>query len=326
MTPVLRVLKPGLFTTVQDLGRLNAITAGVQSGGAMDRYAHSAANLLVGNGPGQATLECTLSGPHLVAEEACLIAIAGADFDPRVNGEPAPSWTALFLGAGDRLTFGDRRAGARAYIAIAGSVAGDRWLGSVSTNVMAARGGMHGRPLKAGDVLTASGEPRRPLVSGRRMIEELRPDYADHTLHAIAGPHINRLDAEHRRVLFEAQFTVSRHADRMGYRLEGRRLPTSGEELLSFGLVPGAVQVAHNGHPILLMADHQTAGGYPVVATVVTASLPIAAQLLPGDQVRFAEVTAERANEMRIMLAGALESLRYDSASATFLASESTRS
>jgi allophanate hydrolase subunit 2 len=158
------------------------------------------------------------------------------------------------------------------------------------------------------------------------MIEELRPDYADHTLQAIAGPHVDRLDAEHRRLLFEAQFTVSRHADRMGYRLEGPRLATSGEELLSFGLVPGAVQLPHNGHPILLMADHQTAGGYPVVATVVTASLPIAAQLLPGDVVRFAEVTAERAGQMQSRLAGALESLRYDSASATFLASEMTRS
>ncbi len=324
--PVLRVLKPGLFTTVQDLGRPNAIAAGVQSGGAMDRFAHCAANLLVGNGPGQATLECTLSGPHLVAEESCLIAIAGADFDPRVNGEPAPSWTALFLGAGDRLTFGDRRTGARAYIALAGGVGADRWLGSVSTNVMAARGGMHGRPLKAGDVLTTSSEPRRPVVSGRRMSEELRPDYADHTLHAIAGPHINRLDPAHRRLILEASFTVSRHADRMGYRLEGPRLPTSGEELLSFGLVPGAVQVPHSGHPIILMADHQTAGGYPVVATVVSASLTIAAQLLPGDRLRFAEVTVERANQMRRTLAGALETLRYASASATFLASEITRS
>jgi allophanate hydrolase subunit 2 len=126
----------------------------------------------------------------------------------------------------------------------------------------------------------------------------------------IVGPHVKRLSAESRRLLFEAHYRVSRDADRMGYRLEGPQLATTGDELLSFGLVAGAVQVPHSGQPILLMADHQTAGGYPVVATVVSASLPIAAQLLPGDEVRFAEVTLERAREMRVALSSALDSLR----------------
>src|ERR1700693_5503453 len=111
VTPALHVEKPGLLTTVQDLGRPNAISAGVQAGGAMDRFAHSAANLLVGNDPGLATLECTLIGPSLVAGEACLVAITGADPDPRVNGVPAPAWTSLLLSPGDRLTFGGQRKG-----------------------------------------------------------------------------------------------------------------------------------------------------------------------------------------------------------------------
>ena len=310
MIHVLHVKEPGLFTTVQDLGRPNAISAGVPSGGAMDRFAHSAANLLVGNDPSHATLECTFSGPHLVAEHSCLIAITGADFDPHVNGAPAPAWTGIFLGAGDRLTFGARRSGARAYVAVAGGVEADRWLGSLSTNLMAARGGFHGRPLKSGDVLSVAGEPRRPVVSGRQMAERLRPDYADRTLRAIAGPHLKRLSPEGRSLLFEAPYRVSRDADRMGYRLEGPQLVTSGEELLSFGLVSGAVQVPHNGQPILLMADHQTAGGYPVVATVVSAALPIAAQLLPGDELRIVEIDVERAHEMRKSLERGLDSLR----------------
>jgi antagonist of KipI len=276
----------------------------------MDRFAHSAANLLVGNDPGHATLECTFSGPNLVAEHACLVAITGADFDPRVNGAPAPTWTGLFLGEGDRLTFGGRRSGARVYIAVAGGVEGDRWLGSLSTNLMAARGGMRGRALKSGDVITSAGEPRKPAVSGRRVAEQLRPRYDDHTLRAVAGPHIKRLNPEGRGFLFEAGYRVSRDADRMGYRLEGPRLVTSGDELLSFGLVSGAVQVPHGGQPILLMADHQTAGGYPVVATAISASLPIAAQLLPGDEMRFAEVSVERAEQMRKALETALEGLR----------------
>jgi len=310
LRPVLHVEAPGLFTTVQDLGRLSAISAGVPQGGAMDRFAHSAANLLVGNHPGRATLECTLRGPALVADDSCLVAITGADFDAHVNGAPVPMWTSTVLGAGDRLSFASRRSGARAYIAVAGGIEADRWLGSQSTYVLAARGGMSGRPLKAGDVLMVSAEAGKPAVPGCRLDANLRPDYDEHTLYSIAGPHAKRLSAEGLGLLFGTAYTLSPASDRMGYRLEGAPLVTTGEELLSFGLVAGAVQVPHNGQPILLMADHQTAGGYPVVATVVSASIPIAAQLLPGDELRFREIGVERAHQMRKALESALDSLR----------------
>ncbi len=310
MRTVLHVVQPGLFTTVQDLGRPNAIAAGVPPGGAMDRFAQRAANLLVGNAEGDATLECTLSGPHLLAEHACVIAITGADLEPRINGSPVPTWTGIFMSQGDRLTFGVRRTGGRAYIALAGAIEADRWLGSASTNLMAARGGMHGRNLKAGDELGAARDASRPAVSGHHLPERLRPRYSDDILYAVVGPHIKRLDAESRKSLFGAAFKVSREADRMGYRLDGPKLATSGDELLSFGLTAGAVQVPHAGQPILLMAEHQTAGGYPVVATVVSASLPVAGQLVPGDELRFAEVTIERARQMRQSQAAALDTLR----------------
>jgi len=140
--------------------------------------------------------------------------------------------------------------------------------------------------------------------------EHLLPRYGYHTLHALAGPHVKRLDVETRRKLFGTPYRVTRDADRMGYRLEGPQLVTTGDELLSFGLVTGAIQVPHSGQPILLMADHQTAGGYPVVATVISASMPVAAQLLPGDELQFAEVSIERAQQMRKALAAALDSLR----------------
>ncbi|HSS94616.1 MAG TPA: biotin-dependent carboxyltransferase family protein [Candidatus Dormibacteraeota bacterium] len=311
MSAALRVVEPGLFTTVQDLGRPNAIASGVPSGGAMDRFAHRAANLVVGNAESEATLECTLTGPHLVAERPCLIAVTGADLDLRVNEQAAPMWTGIFLGRADRLTFGARRSGSRAYIAIAGGIEADRWLGSASTNLMAGRGGMHGRNLKAGDQISGAHISNgRPAVSGVHLPAHLRPDYSDHTLFAIAGPHVNVLDADGRALLFGGPFKVSREADRMGYRLEGPKLITSGEELLSFGLTTGAVQVPHGGQPILLMADHQTAGGYPVVAGVVSASIPIAAQLVPGDELRFAEITLERARQLRVLMAAALDTLR----------------
>ena len=309
MSEVLRVKKPGLQTTVQDLGRPNAITAGVPAGGAMDRFAHRAANLLAGNDEGAATLECTLTGPELVAMSPCLIAITGADFSPEVNGRSIPTWTGVFLGEGDELTFAGRRSGARACIAVAGGIAGDRWLGSLSTNMLAARGGMHGRLLSAGDVIAVAGKPSAPAISGRQLGHHLWPDYADHVLRAIVGPHIKRLDVAGRKMLFGSAFKVSRDADRMGYRLEGPTLDASGEELLSFGLVAGAVQVPGSGQPILLMADHQTAGGYPVVATVASAAMPVAAQLLPGDELTFAEVTIEAALRMRAAQRAALDSL-----------------
>jgi antagonist of KipI len=312
VTPAFQVDKPGLLTTVQDLGRPNAIAAGVQPGGAMDRFAHAAANLLVGNDPGLATLECTLIGPALIAEQTCLIAITGADLDARVNRAEVPSWTSVLMGPGDRLTFAGRRHGARAYIAIAGGFAADRWLGSLSTNLLTARGGVQGRALKAGDVLGVAGHARKPAAEGRHVPVQLRPAYSSHVLNAIPGPHLKRLDAESRRLLFDARYAVGRDSDRMGYRLDGPRLTVSGEELLSFGLVAGAVQVPRGGQPILLMADHQTAGGYPVVAAVVSASLPVAAQLLPGHELQLAEITMSRAQAMRKALAAALETLGDD--------------
>jgi len=310
MTEMLRVRKPGLLTTLQDLGRPNAVSAGVPPGGAMDRFAHRAANLLVGNDEGAATLECTLSGPDLIATHSCLVAITGADFDAQINGQTAPTWTGVFLSEGDELTFNGRRSGGRAYLALAGGIAGDRWLGSLSTNLMVARGGMHGRQLLAGDTIAAAGDPSAPAVSGRHLAQHMRPAYDDHALPSIPGPHFKRLDAEGRKALFGSMLRVSRDADRMGYRLEGKAFDASGDELLSFGLTAGAIQVPRSGHPILLMADHQTAGGYPVVAVLAGAALPVAAQLLPGDELSFAEVSVEAALRMRTAQRAALDSLK----------------
>jgi antagonist of KipI len=310
VTAVLRVESPGLRTTIQDLGRPNAMSSGVSRGGAMDRFAHSAANLLVGNDVGVATLECTVKGPHLIVERACLLAITGGDLDPSINGRTAPAWTGFFMSQGDHLTFGARRAGARTYIAIAGGVVGDRWLGSASTDLMAARGGMHGRALIAGDAVHAGDPLAGPAVSGRRLDEGLRPAYGGQTLHAVPGPHVKRLGTAGRGLLFDSAFEVGIDANRMGYRLKGPELDAPGEELLSFGLTAGALQLPSGGRPILLMADCQTAGGYPVIATVVSAALPIAAQLGPGDMFRFAEIDLEGALRMRQEMRAALATLR----------------
>ena len=309
MTAVFNVIEPGLLTTIQDLGRPGAIAAGVPPGGAMDRFAHRAANLLAGNPPQESTLECTLIGPALGVEQACIIAITGADLGARINGVAVETWSSVFVAAGSRIDFSGRRSGARAYIGVAGGFDGDRWLGSRSTSLIGGRGGMHGRALAAGDELAIAAPRVAPPVAGRRLAASLQPDYSGHVLHAMPGPHAGRLDAGSRRALFGDGYAVGLDSDRMGYRLDGPALSASGDELLSFGLVAGALQLPRSGRPILLMADHQTAGGYPVVATVVSASLPIAAQLAPGDTLRFGQVTAAQARTRRLEQAQALASL-----------------
>ena len=309
MTAVFSVVEPGLLTTVQDLGRPGAIASGVPPAGAMDRFAHAAANLLVGNDRNHATLECTMSGPSLLTLRSCLVAVTGADLGPQVNGRAAPMWTGIFMAAGDRLSFAGRRSGMRSYVAVSSGFDGERWLGSRSTYLLVSRGGMQGRALRAGDVLHVAADRSAPTVAGRQLAGAMLPDYADHTLAVIAGPHLKRLDVTSRKALFGETFKVSAQADRMGYRLDGPPLVMSGDELLSFGLAAGALQVTSSGQPIMLMADHQTAGGYAVVATVVSASLPVAAQLGPGDELRFKNVTEVQARSMRLELSGALASL-----------------
>lgn len=308
MTDALEVVEPGLLSTIQDLGRPHAMPAGVPAGGAMDRFAHIAANLLVGNDRGTATLECTLIGPRLRAIRDCVISVAGADLDARVNGASIETWTAFRLRAGDELRFGRRRDGARAYVAIAGGFLADRWLGSLATNLMSARGGMHGRALVAGDLLRA-GDSLVPDESGRALAEAFRPRYGERVLRTIPGPHAGRLSPESHEATRTATFSLHHDSNRMGYRLDGPTLETDGEDILSFALVAGAIQLPRGGRPILLMADHQTVGGYPVVATVVSASMPIAAQLAPGDELRFDEVSLDEALAMRARQLAALESL-----------------
>ena len=307
--PALRVASPGLLTTVQDLGRTRYRSAGVPPGGAMDRFAAAAANLLVGNDEGAPLLEATVTGPELIAERPLLVAVTGGEFVPRVNGAEAPLWTSFELRPGDQLQLRERRGGARCYFAVGGGLRASRWLGSAATYLLVGRGGLEGRALTAGDLLETAAEPKG-AIAGVTLPPDLRPRY-DGELAAVPGPQVNRLLPESRRRLFQQMFHVLHSSDRMGYRL-GADLPLAVRpaDLLSFGLAPGCIQVPPSGLPILLQADHQTAGGYPVVATVPRASLPAAAQLLPGHEVHFRRATVEACLSEWRRLRRSLESLR----------------
>jgi antagonist of KipI len=274
----------------------------------MDRFALAAGNRLVGNPESAAGLECALTGPVLLALQPCLVAVTGADFTPSVNGVEVPLWTGVYLAAGERLSFAGRKWGARCYLAVSGGLGGSRWLGSLATYLLVEKGGFDGRTLESGDVLTLAAPAPRPLIAGRHLSRRLLPAYGrEPALAAVPGPHHSRLTRGSRTALLKSSFAVSRESDRMGFRLEGPPLELKGRELLSVGLTMGAVQLPIGGQPILLMADHQTAGGYPVVLGVGRASLPLAAQLLPGDRLTFREVSVSAAQDEWRQLRAALE-------------------
>lgn len=286
--PKVTIHKPGWLTTVQDLGRHGYQQYGVPVSGAMDRQACVVANRLVGNVDEAAVLEITLQGPELHFHDDAVVAVTGADLSPSLNGLGLPLWTSVPVKQGSRLTFGRRRAGARSYLAIAGGIAVPVMLGSRSTHVSSGTGGVQGRALRAGDALVGGRLSVRTTTIGRALPEPLRPVYAPApTLRILAGPQNRSFADGALDVLTSHPYRLTSHSDRMGYRLDGPTLDTATEQWISGGTATGALQIPKDGRPILLMADRQTTGGYPIIAVVISADLHLAAQLLPGDTIRF---------------------------------------
>jgi antagonist of KipI len=285
--PMIRVIRPGLLTTVQDLGRWGHQATGVPVAGPMDTLSHRLANLLVGNPQGAATLEVTLIGPELEFEAPAMMAVCGAEFELTCDGEALSMGVSYQLERGARVQFGRRRAGARAYLAIRGGIQTPPVLGSRATHVVSAMGGWHGRALAAGDRLPiASGTDG---IAGRRATGLTLPANNRVRLRLLEGPQADWFEPTALDTLTRVSFRVSPRSNRMGYRLDGPPLPRRRpEEPISEPLAFGALQVPAAGEPILLMADRQTSGGYPKIASVIAADLPLAGQLAPGDFIEFA--------------------------------------
>jgi len=286
----IHVNKPGMLTTVQDRGRWGLQAQGVAVAGPMDPCSHRLANALVGNAAADATLEVTLVGPELEFEAERCIAITGAEFEATVDGRPIPMNAATLVPAGGQLRFGRRGAGTRAYLAVEGGIRVAPILGSRATHLTSGMGGFDGRALRSGDRLPISESTR----SGKAFMSRPRASIVplpgrEARLRILPGPQDEYFSKDSLDALQSAPYRISHTSDRMGYRLEGPRLTHSrGADIISDATPLGVLQVPASCQPILLMADRQTTGGYPKIATVISADISIAGQLGPGDTIQFA--------------------------------------
>jgi antagonist of KipI len=305
---MLEILEPGFLTTVQDGGRIGWARYGVPPSGPMDRAAFKAANQLVGNATNTPALEITLTGPTFRLWRTGLIAICGATFEIGVGDLLVPPWHAVLVRAGQIVHLGQRRSGARAILAVSGGIAVPPYLGSASTYLRGTPtspsgfGGFQGRALQAGDRLSLGLSPLASpaLQAGRNWPDDARPPYTPHpTLRVVLGPQDDYFTSDAIATLLTSDYHVTAHADRMGFRLRGPRIRTKGATgIISDGIVTGSIQIPPDGQPIIMMVDHQTTGGYPKIATVIQADLPLLAQTLPNDPIRFRAIGISQAQKI----------------------------
>lgn len=309
----IQVIRPGLCTSVQDLGRYGYRKQGVVVSGAIDTTALRIGNRLVGNKEAAAALEVTLVGPKLLFEEDTLISICGGDLSPHIEGCLVPLWRPVLVKSGSILQFGAPKLGCRSYIAVAGGIDVPKVMGSRSTYIRGEFGGLQGRNVKEGDWLLigkaselaccfmrrlSDGEKKRFSAAKWGFSSTLLPTYSSESIvRIIRGPQFEWFTERAQEELFACSFHVTTNSDRMGYRLEGGALELQEPaELFSEAVSIGTIQVPPEGNPIVLMADCQTTGGYPNIGYVVSVDIPILAQLKPGDFVKFQEISLQQAH------------------------------
>jgi antagonist of KipI len=291
----LRIIKAGVLDTVQDMGRYGWQHLGINPGGAMDKLSAQVANILAGNDSHEAVIELHFPASSFFFEQPALIALAGADFSATINGDEVPSLHPILVSKYSIFQFHSIVKGARAYLAVKGGLDLTKWLGSRSTNIKAGTGGYNGRALQNDDEIGLGAAPDLcPLVGKKEYIvlpwkadTAWNSDEGDEIL-ILRGNEFGRLTDLSREKLNQQSYSITNQSDRMGYQLKGQPLSVNtNEEVVSSGVNFGTVQLLPGGQLILLMADHQTAGGYPRVAHVITADHSKLGQMKPGDAIRF---------------------------------------
>ena len=290
------VIRPGIHTTLQDLGRPGFMKYGTPASGAADRFSARVANWLVGNPAGAALLEVTLFRLEILALNDVVIAITGGDLSPVVNGNPVGMWQAIAVGKGERVLFRARKKGLRAYLAVRGGFSGPVFLGSRSVFVR----GMMGSPLQAGDILEIE-EAREKVLSLKKLSPEMVPLFSiQKPLGVILGPQEDRFTPRGIETFLSSSYKVTSQSDRMGYRLEGPKIEhLKGADIISEPIARGSIQVPGDGLPIILLWDAQVSGGYTKIANVISSDLDRLAQVIPGESLRFTAVSLEEAHQAR---------------------------
>lgn len=289
---------PGLFTTVQDLGREGFGLLGVSASGAADAISLRIGNRLVGNPDGAAALEMTLVGGAFRFERPAIIAVTGSDFAPSLDGVPLPMWSSVEIQKGQTLKFGPSRSGARGYLCIQGGIAVEPFLGSASTHVLSGLGGLEGRALRKGDRLEigAANSLARGKWLSSKALEKLQPRKI---IRVTEGPQSDWFSERAWRTFCGSVFRVTEQSNRMGIRLEGPVIPLGGSrEMITEGVSLGAIQVPPLGQPIILFVEQQTTGGYPKIANVISADLHSVGQLRPRDEIRFERIEMGEARSL----------------------------
>ncbi|MGV8982089.1 5-oxoprolinase subunit C family protein [Clostridium sp.] len=297
---IMKILKPGMYTTIQDEGRYNYQKSGMSVSGAMDQFSLKIANILVGNSSGEACLEATLMGPEIKFQGNALIAVTGANLVPMINSMVVEMWCGLNVREGDVLSFGTVKNGCRSYISIARGIDVPEVMGSKSTYVKGKVGGFQGRILKAGDELKIKASDENNFTDVLRLPTEFIPCYnKDNMVRVVMGPQDDYFTSEGTNTFLNCPYEVTNEADRMGYRLSGTKISHKvGADIISDGITMGSVQVPGHGAPIIMMADRQTTGGYTKIATVITPDINIVGQLKPGDSVRFKSIDIQEAHKV----------------------------
>lgn len=295
----IRILNGGFLTTVQDMGRYGSQETGMAVSGVMDTRAAALADILVGNDENEAVLEVTMMGPIMEFTEDELIAVTGGDLGVKVDGNPLPRYEAVLIKAGQTVSFGGMYGGSRAYMAFAGGLDVPVVMGSRSTNLKAKIGGIEGRKLGAGDEIGfRSPKTWLPNMAARKL---LLPELfsREHTLRVVMGPQDDCFTEEGISTFLGSAYTISNEYDRMGCRMEGPVIAhKNGGDIITDGISFGAVQVPSHGNPIVMMADHQTTGGYTKIANVISVDLPVLAQCMPGMKIHFEKVTVDEAQAL----------------------------
>jgi len=295
----LEVLHGGTLTTIQDLGRRGYQRFGMPTAGAMDITSLRLANRLVQNDEGQACLEITYIGLRLVALRDLVIAITGGDLTPKMDGSPLSMWETVSVRKNSEISFTALRNGIRSYLAVAGGIQIAEIMGSKSTCIRAGIGGFEGRPLKNGDRLRIG--RLCPRLSPRRVKEPFIPRYGGKwKTRVILGPQDDYFSARGIETFLSFEYTITPQSDRMGYRLQGPVIEHGkGADIISDATCLGSVQVPGHGLPIILLADRQTTGGYPKIATALTVDVHDLGQAKPGDGIRFSSISIIEAHEIR---------------------------